>query len=111
MDFAGEQIGGGEIEEPHVAEVGRSVVPAELGAEPDGQPVDQLVSITGPGAALLLLLDDLPADEPVGPYHGRVDRPGGLGIPSGPPTDPPALLSRPDPQCYVDLSVIGRQTP
>ncbi len=44
-------------------------IPAELRPAPLGQVVKSLFAVVGPASALLLLLDDLAADEPVGPDH------------------------------------------
>ena len=64
----------GQEERPHVAEVGPVVALAELRREAFGEPVQNPLAVVGPSLARLLLLDDDPADFPVGLDHGRVDR-------------------------------------
>ena len=74
MNLGTEQVRVGEIEQAHVPQVGRREAAAEDRLEPGRELSDQLLPVAGVRLASLLLLDDLTADEPVGPHHLGIDR-------------------------------------
>lgn len=55
-------------------QVGRPEAFTESDSEALGEPIHQFLAVTRAFLAMLLDLDDLPADEPVGVNHGRVRR-------------------------------------
>jgi hypothetical protein len=58
----------------HVAKVGLVEALAELRLQASSEPFQDPLAVTGPLLPRLLVLDDDPADFPVGLDHGRVDR-------------------------------------
>ena len=59
---------------PHVAQVGGVEALAKLASQAPGEPFEDPFAVVSPPLPCLLFLDDDPADLPVGPDHGRVDR-------------------------------------
>lgn len=69
----------GQVERPHVLEIGCREALAEVGGEPLRQVVQHRLAVRGALPAALFVLDDQPPDLPVGLDHRRVDRAVGRG--------------------------------
>ena len=61
------------MELPHVVEVGHAKTPTEIGGQPLGKVLNQLLPISSTFLPALFLLDDEATDVPVGRDHGGID--------------------------------------